>query len=1753
MTCSRKISPFLIALIIMLPTGFSNAQEKPFFHSGLASEAKRYEQSMKRLWNPGDRTASVWRRTADLAFKAGNVRQAVAALSKSVMRDRSHSATWRKLAEALLLLEPANSNERYNLPTNASSAAYQAYLQAKTGTDQVAALNVLARALVRRSYWRPALMAYKSSLKLADDPATRKAYEELLASHGFRILDYNVASDSATPRLCIKFSDPVAKGNVNFEQYVSINGKDPASLSTENNQICIDGLKHGQRYQVAVRAGLPSSIDETLLKTAELSVYVRDRSPSVRFTGRNYVLPNKGQQGIPLTSINTKKLNIDIYRVGDRALAGSLLRGNIGRSMSRYDLNELEENTGQKIWHGDMKVTSKLNREVTSAFPVSQAVPDLKPGVYMMVAEPADKTREQWKQRATQWFIVSDLGLTSFTSSDGLHAFVRSLASAEPGSNVKLRLIARNNEVLGELTSNAMGYVRFDPGLTRGKGAMSPAILMAESKSGDYAFLDLTNSAFDLTDRGEKGRTAPGPLDAYVFTERGVYKPGADVHVTALLRDHTGKAAERTPLTMIMTRPDGVEHARLTLTDEGLGGRATTIALANTAMTGTWRLRMHADPKADPIGEASFLVEDFVPERLELKLDAKTPRLAPDATGQVNVNGRYLYGPAAGDLALEGEIVIRPRKKGPRNFSDYHVGIDTEEFSPLRKNLRGLPRTNSRGQASVPLKMPAIPATSRLLEANLTLRLREPGGRAIERALTLPIDAKRRMIGIRPLFKKGELSEDSDAGFNIVMIGEDGSQIAAKGLKWELQRIERHYQWYSRNGSWNYEPVSFSRRVANGKIDALASGAAKISRKLGWGRYRLEVATDDPSGPVTSVSFNAGWWGGGEGSDTPEILDIALDKKEHKTGDVARLSIQTKGAGKALVAIIGNGLQDMKLIDVPAGGTVVPLKIAPKWAPGAYVTTLFYRPLDIKAKRMPSRSIGVKWLDLDSKPRTVGIEMKLPEKVESASGLSIPIKLSGLGADKDARIVVAAVDVGILNLTRYKTPAPESWFYAQRKMGTEIRDLYGRLIDGMKAGSAAIRSGGDAGPAGMSMQGSPPVEAPLALFSGIVPVASDGTANVSFDLPEFNGTVRIMAVAWSRNKLGHAEHDIIVRDPVAILASGPRFLTLGDKARLRFDIHNVEGQSGTYKLNLKQHAADGSESEILNRDVALKPGEKINITQSIDARRTGEAIYAIHLTGPGNIDITRNIGLHVSPMAPDIKRRTIANLKSAGGKLVISKDILGDLIPEKSLVSVSVGPSAGLDVPGLLVALDRYPYGCAEQITSRALPLLYLNQVAANAGITGEAEAQKRITKAIARLFEMQNSNGAFGLWGPGNSDLWLTAYVTDFLTRAKEQGHEVREAPMRHALDRLRNFVSYASDFKKGGEAIAYSLYVLARNGRAPIGDLRYYADARIANFSTPLAKAQIGAALAMYGDKARAQKAFDAALGELDDARQSHWRRDYGSGLRDGAATLTLISESGVGSSRLPGLTGLIATTRSQKGRTSTQEDAWMLLAARSLMETSKKVSLNINGRTHQGAFNKAFTLDELEGGPITIVNNGEGSLQAAITVTGAAETPEPPSSHGFRIERQFYTLDGAMVDLAGAAIAKNAIKQNDRFVVVLKVDQLEAKGGRVLLVDRLPAGLEIENPRLVSGATLRSLSWLKTSDTPRHSEFRKDRFTAAFDLYARSKKKKAAPITVAYMVRAVTPGAYKHPPATIEDMYRPERYARSRSGEVRIDAAD
>ncbi len=1722
------------ALLCLAPLG-AMAADKAYQNGDLGEAAIKLEAQIKTDAGTVTKPAATLRKDADAAFQKNDFRTGMTVLGQAVAVAPEDAATWLKLARTVLQIRPRDDKERALLLDRATTAAYVAYSRATDRTLEGDSLAVLGRALADRKQWRPALDTLRLSLDMRESADLRGQYERLRVEHGFRYLDYSVDSDAVSPRACFQFSENLPGRRTDFSPFVAVAGIDKPAISANDKQLCVEGLKHGERYTVTLRAGLPSTVRETLAKSADFTIFVRDRKPFARFSGKAYVLPRTGQRGIPVLSVNTAALNMAVYRIGDRNLIDTVLGYDFQRNLSRNDAERIGSERGAKVWSGELAVEQQLNTEVATAFPVGEALKDIGPGIYAMTAVPKNAVVDDYEQLATQWFIVSDLGLTAYSGQDGIDVFIHSLANAAPAAGANVRLVARNNEVLATKPTDKNGFVHFEAGLSRGEGGLSPAAVVATDKA-DYAFLSLKSPAFDLSDRGVGGRQVPAGLDAFVYTERGVYRTGESVAVTALLRDVRGVAAPAAPLTLVVERPDGVEYRRVVVADQGLGGRSLNVPLVSSASTGTWRVRAYTDPKRPPVGETTFMVEDYVADRVEFDLKSATPVLPRNEPAQLSVDGHFLYGAPASNLELSGALVIAAAKERP-GFAGYAFGLFDDEVTAVRQELEDVPNTDAAGKASFPVKLDKIPQTSRPLEAQINVSMAESGGRAVERSLTLPIAAEAPMIGVKPAFSGRSLADGANADFDVVMVGPDGKTLAKSGLKYELLRVDTSYQWYRQNGQWEFEPVKRTERVANGALDIAADKPARLSLPVKWGRYRLEVS--EPNATVTSLSFDAGFYAESS-ADTPDLLEIALDKTDVKSGDALNVAVTAATAGQLTVNVFTDRLVSTQAQDVKTGVSQVKLTVGKDWGTGAYVVATLRRPLDAPAQRMPGRAIGVQWFSIDRGAHSLALDMKLPATLRPNSTLTVPVKLAGLAAGEDARVVVAAVDVGILNLTNYKPPAPDDYYLGQRRLTAEVRDLYGQLIDGMQGAKGAIRSGGDAG--GAELSGSPPTQAPLALYSGIVTVGADGVANVQFDIPAFAGTVRVMAVAWTKDKVGKASGDVVVRDPVVLTATLPRFLRSGDRGNIQLELDNVEGAAGDYSFAV---AADGSVKSDSDKPqvlkLAAKQRDKVSVAVSASGSGSGASTINVKVSGPNGFALERAFALDVRPANQVLTRRTVRSL-AKGETLTLSNDMFADFVPGTGRAALSISISTSLDAATLLNELDRYPFGCSEQITSRAVSMLYINELAAQAKLAPDGEIDTRLKDAIARLLARQGSNGSFGLWSVGGDDAWLDAYITDFLTRARERGFEIPATAYTLAIDRLRNYVASAPEpGKNGGRELAYALYVLARNGAAPVGDLRYIADVKLGDIVTPIGKAQIAAALGMLGDKARADRVYLAALDSIaPQPKLDLGRSDFGSALRDAAALVTLASEGRAPQATIDNAILRVDTARALSRRTSTQEDAWLVLAARSLAKQLSAISLNVGGEAHKGALYRSLRADQL-GAPLAVSNSGEGTVQAVVSVSGAPVTPEPAVEQGFKIEREFHTLDGDAADPSKA-------RQNQRFVVVLKMTEPKPQYGRVIVADYLPAGFEIDNPRLVSSGQTGTLPWISDASEPVNNEFRDDRFTAAFDRNAES----PAVFTVAYVVRAVSPGRYVLPQAKVEDMYRPDRFGRTATGLIEITAA-
>jgi len=1617
---------------------------------------------------------------------------------------------WLAQARALADAAAADANRRYDLNQRAALAAINAALRLDEAA-RAPALVVLAGALEATYRGEAALGA----LRLADALRPGIAPEDLARlwdRFGFRLLGHDVDASGATPRICLTFSEDLSPTR-DYAPFVHTDASG-VGLEVEGAQACLTGVAYGERYAVTARAGLPAATGDALPRDLPLEVYVRDRAPSVRFPGRTYVLPAAGPRAVPVETVNADLLALRLLRVSDRNLVNAIREGNFAQALSAWEGERFESLLAEPVWQGEARVAGTLNVATTSRLPLDD-LGALDPGVYVLRATVPDT--DPWDvPPATQWFLVSDLGVTTLSGADGVHVVVQRLSDARPVAGMRVTLLARSNRVLGEAETGAQGLVRFAAPLTRGTGAAAPAMVLIEG-DGDLAVLSLEEAEFDLADRGVEGREAPGPIDVFLTTDRGAYRPGETIHVTALVRDPGARAVAGLPLTARLLRPDGVEAARVVSPRDLAGGHVVSFPLGSDVPRGVWRVEVRADPDAPALASADVLVEDFVPERIdfELSLDAEGP-VDPASPPELRIEARHLFGPPAVGLALSGSVSVFATPELP-GWPGFVFGRHDQPVDAQRRALAGAATTDADGRLAAALPLERLELDARPYAMTVNATLLDGATRPVERNLTRPLRPTANVVGIRPAFD-GVLPEYAEAAFDLALVGTDGEAMPGE-LSWQVDRVETRYQWFSLGGSWQWEPVSQRRRVAEG-VATVTDGPSRIAVPVTWGRHELRVSYEGDAFAGASLAFSAGWYAAAAARDTPELLEVSLDATAYTPGDVARLRIVPDGAGIALVSVLADRVIETRLVEVD-GETDVELPVTDDWGAGAYVTASLLRPSD-GPEHLPARSLGLAHATVDPGDRALAAVLVAPDEVRSRARLEVTLELPD-APDGPAYATVAAVDLGALNLTGFDPPDPADHYFGQRRLGVAIRDLYGRLIDARTGALGEVRSGGGMDAEEAQGTGPLPAEDVLALFRGPV-VVEDGQAQVAFELPAFQGTVRVMAVVWTEEAVGQTHADVLVRDPVVVQPSLPRFMTPGDASRLRLELTHLTGPAGEMALEVAGHGIFRAPAT-----VAIEEGERVVLDLPLRPTEVGDHAYRIALTTPDGERIVRELRLSVRHTDPEVARSTQFVL-ARGESFRFDEAALAGFRPGSARATLVAGAGAALDLPGLIQRLIAYPYGCSEQIASSLSPLLWAPGTVVELGLLREAEVRERVQAGVDRLLTRQGRTGGFGAWSAGGFDPWLDAYATDVLLRAEAQGAAVPPLALRMALDALRNRVAQAGSLHDGAAGAAYAFYVLARAGEAAIGDLRYYADTLAERFDTPLAAAHLGAALAAVGERARADAMFERARDlALAGAGSDGWRDDYGTVLRDRASVLALAVEAGTGVVDRLQLAGLLER-RAPVHHLSTQEAVWSLRAAVAMGAAGQ--GLVVDGETATGDAVRFF-----DGTPVTVRNAGAADVTVTLTAFGVPEEPPAAGGVGFTIHRSHYLVDGSGADLGD-------LRVGDRVVVLLEVrPDRGVPGGRLLIDDALPAGFEIDNANLLRAGDVRSLDWLATGVEPAMTEARADRFLAAVDWTSEGS------LRLAYVARAVSPGDFHYAAPTVEDMYRPTNRAVGETGRVTI----
>jgi hypothetical protein len=1574
-----------------------------------------------------------------------------------------------------------------------------------------------------------------------------------------------VETGRALPEACIVFTAPLLQGDANrYRDFVRMSeGRQPA-LRVDGSRLCLSGLAFGRQYEIQLRAGLPAGDGRRLPENETVNVELRDRDPLIAF-GDGFILARESAEGVPINTVNVQRVQVTIYRVPDRGLA-QFQRGRGGRGeVTAWEVSSIASLNAAQVWQGMMDVAGGIRNEtVTTLFPIQSALRERRPGLYLLAAVDAAQLRDRTARRAgddddwynlfesgrmaAQWVIETDIGLSTFRASDGLTVFARSLNTARPMEGVEVALIARSNDELARVRTDRDGRAHFAAGLLRGSGGAAPQLVQAFGAAGDFSYQDLNRPAFDLSDRGVDGRSSAGPVDAFLYTERGIYRPRETVHVTALLRDRIANAIAGTPLTLWVNRPDGVEFRRVTLNQAqaSAGVFYWPLTLSETAPRGRWEAVASVDGQT-PVGRVEFQVQDFVPQKLRVQATSQQRSLRPDGDINVALQVDFLYGAPGADLAVEGEVRVTVDHNPYPQHDGYRFGLVSERFEDQTIQLSGA-NTNEQGRGAVTGKLEGVQANSLPLRAEITVAALEPGGRPVREQLSLPVRTQSTLLGIRQNFSGGRIEEDSEARFDVIAIDAEGNRVARRSVTWTLVREVTNYTWFQTDGRWRFQATTRDRPVADGTINVGTADPARVARTLGWGTYRLTVR-DQEANTASSIRFFAGWGGVSE-DDRPDRAEVAADKPAYRPGETARLRVRAPSAGQALVVIANDRVLAHRLVDVPQDGATIEIPVGDDWGAGAYAIVSSFRPAGDRQRRAPVRAIGVAWMGIDASDRTLNVAIEAPAQVLPRQRMDVTVRVTNATPGVRPTLTLAAVDEGILLLTRYQSPQPQNWYFGKRRLGVDVRDDYGRLIDATGV-AGVIREGGDSlGGRGLDVV---PIRI-VSLFSGVVQVEADGTARIPIDVPDFNGQLRLMAVASDQGRIGSAEGRMIVRDPVVAEAVFPRFLAPGDRSTITTVLHNVDGQAGAYRMRVSAEGAVRITGGAVDREMRLNTNERQQALIGFEGAEVGIGTVTLAVSGPGNFAVERQWQIQVRPGAAPISEESVAILRP-GDTLRLESGLLDNFVPGTGQVAITLSSVRGFDVPALLRALDRYPFGCLEQTTSRAFPLLVYDDLRLLGRGAQDRSIRVRVQSAIERVLDMQGDDGGFGMWyAGGDGDAWLSVFAIDFLAQAKQRGYDIPDRALRRSTLFLQRLIDETNE--NAAEGQAYAAWVLARSGAARPGDVRALYDARAQRLNDALSFAQLGGALLQVGDQARAREAFARAVDKIGQRpRKGTFGWYYGSTLRDLSGFIAVAAQAGE-TQLLTQLVGRLEAFDTTTRYSTTQEQAWMLLAAYAMSSNAGRINISVDGAAAGERRDPAhLTIGEAElARGSTIRNEGARDVFRSVAVQGIPRTPAPAIARGMSVRREFRTLGGELVDL-------ERVRQNDRIVVVIdgRLDGIE--GGEIAVLDLLPAGFEIEATLTPGEGGRGPYPWIGRLRNTRVQEARDDRYVAAIqfnDRLANRVYNEDDPnlqdelrrrFRVAYVVRAITPGAYVVPGANMEDMYRASIRARTAAGRVTI----
>ena len=1344
--------------------------------------------------------------------------------------------------------------------------------------------------------------------------------------------------------------------------------------------------------------------------------------------------------------------------------------------------------------------------------------------------------------------LASNLGMiVKRNSLNKLWIAVNNILDTKPVAKAQVTIYNFQLQPIGKGETNGEGLVEITP-----KGVPFIAVAEADKQKAYVRVVDGEEQSVSRFDVG--GKDIQKGLKGFIYGERGVWRPGDTLHISFMLEDREKRIPDKHPVALEIYNPRGQFYTKMISTQGTNGFYTFAVPTQADDPTGLWNAYVKVGGTAF---HKSLRIETIKPNRLKITLALPTILQASSKDVYAPLTSSWLTGATASRLKAKVEMSLSKVNTQFKNYGQYLFNNPATDFTTVRADVfNGV--LDAEGRAGVNIQLPVATGAPGMLNATFTTRVFEPGGDASIYSQTVPFSPFTSYVGINLNQPKGKYIEtDKDHVFDIVTVNDQGQPVNRSNLEYKIYRIS--WSWWWENGE-----ESFGTYINNSSITPVASGnlqttGGKASFKFrinypDWGRYLVYVK-DRESGHATGGTVYIDWpdWRGRSNKTDPsgiKMLAFSLDKDSYEIGETATAIIPAAAGGRALVSLENGStvLQQQWLEVSDQGDTKLTFKITPEMAPNVYLHISLLQPHAQTVNDLPIRMYGIAPVFVTNRQTILQPQIKMPEVLRPETDFNVTVSEK---SGKPMTYTLAIVDDGLLDLTNFKTPDPWNEFYAREALGIRTWDMYDDVL-GASGGrySSLFSTGGDA-----SLK---PADAkanrfkPVVKFIGPFYLAKGKQQTHTLKLPMYVGSVRAMVVAGQDGAYGNAEKTAFVRTPLMLLSTLPRVLSTQEEITVPVNVFAMENQVKNVTVSLE---ASGAGVQITgNRQQSLtfdQPGDQLAYFTLKTGSKTGKA--TIHLTASGNGQQTKEtIEIEVRNPNPVVTLRNSQWIE-AGQEAELSYTLAGSSSANNQ-VQLEISRIPSVDISRRFDFLYNYQHHCTEQLTSKALPLLFVSQFKA----VDEQEAEKiktNVQEAIRQIYARQLPNGGFVYW-PGNAvaDEWITSYTGMFLTLAQEKGYAVHP----NVLNKWKRFQrAAAQNWRMPQEASnwqiwqselqqAFRLYTLALAGAPEYGAMNRMKEQPGLSIQ---AKWRLAAAYALTGKmKPAGELVYNA---ETTVIPYSSMNLIYGSSDRDEAMileTLILMKRDRDALQQAKKVSQNLA----QENWFSTQSTAFALMAMGRLakqLSGTLDFTWSWNGK-QQPAVKSAKAVFEKEiatspkSGTVSVKNQGKGALSVdLITRTQLLNDTLPAIADNIR-------LDVKYTDMAGSPISVEDIRQGTDFMSAVTLSNISGTSdySNLALTHIIPSGWEIYNERMIVPEASSSNS--NEANTPESSadkytykDIRDDRVLTYFDLRRGESK------TFTVRLQATYAGNFILPAIQCEAMYDAVVQARTKAGRTTV----